>query len=580
MFRSASTTLCLCKSGELKVSELIAAVREAVIGRHQPITTPFGERPLVYADYVASGRALDFIEDYIRAEVLPTYANTHTETSFTGAQTTRLREQARDQIRSAVGGGDEDQVIFCGAGATAAVNKLIDILNLRLPRDLADRYQLERHIPSNQRPVVFIGPYEHHSNELPWRESIADVEVIPAGADGQPDLEILAQKLRLYQPRPLLIGSFSAASNVTGIKTDVAATTALLRAHGALAFWDYAAAGPYVGIEMNGEAPLDAVFISPHKFIGGPGTPGVLVVKRHLMNNSVPAVVGGGTVSYVTPEDHQFVTDRQRREEGGTPAIVEAVRAGLVFKLQQAVGVQEIARREHDFMQRALRRLRCCPNLEILGDEDVPRLAMLSLRFRFGERDLHYGFVVALLNDLFGIQARGGCSCAGPYGHRLLAMDLEYSRALEHQVQSGYAVLRPGWVRLSFNYFLDEAEFEYLLAALELVAEHGWRLLPYYHCEPATGTWRYQGEVPNLPANLDTLEIDSLLASPHGPNGTASLCGVVDRARTELLLEGRAGTLSRLRLPEEVEALRWFVLPREVLPALAGDAAVSAVAAG
>ena len=318
------------------MTTLIERIRHSVIGSRAPISTPFGEKPLIYADYTASGRSLGFIEEFIGEQVLPFYANTHTETSFTGAQTTALREQARSIIRRAVNGGSDDQVIFCGAGATAAINKLIDIMNLRLPDDLSRRYDLASSIPPSERPVVFIGPYEHHSNELPWRESIAELVVTPLDGQGQIDSRALEARLLAYADRPLKIGSFSAASNVTGVKSDVAGISALLKKHGALAFWDYAAAAPYVGIDMNGDTPLDAVFISPHKFIGGPGTPGVLVAKKAIMQNRVPAVVGGGTVKYVTPVDHRYIEDHERREEGGTPGIVESIRAGLVFKLQQA----------------------------------------------------------------------------------------------------------------------------------------------------------------------------------------------------------------------------------------------------
>lgn len=361
---------------------LIDTIRQAVIGDRQPIKTSFGLKPLIYADYTASGRALDFIEDYIRHQVMPFYANTHTETSYTGAQSTQLREQAREIIRAAVNGNSDDQIIFCGPGATAAINKLIDILNIRLPADLSERYQLMQNIPAAERPVVFIGPYEHHSNELPWRESIADVVAIALDRNGHIDTDSLQQKLVEYADRKIKIGSFSAASNVTGIKTDVDAITTLLHRHQALSLWDYAAAAPYVGIDMNKDqySYKDAVFISPHKFIGGPGTPGVLVVKKQLLNNRVPALPGGGTVSYVTPEDHRYTDNLERREEGGTPAIIESIRAGLAFKLQQDVGTDTIERLESDFIQRALKQWQQHDNIDVLGNPDADRLSIVSLR--------------------------------------------------------------------------------------------------------------------------------------------------------------------------------------------------------
>ena len=553
------------------MTTLIERIRHSVIGSRTPISTPFGEKPLIYADYTASGRSLGFIEDIIREQVLPYYANTHTETSFTGAQTTALREQARGIIRRAVNGSSEDQVIFCGAGATAAINKLIDILNLRLPDDLSRRYDLADSIPPQERPVVFIGPYEHHSNELPWRESIAELVVTPLTARGQIDTGALEAKLLAYADRPLKIGSFSAASNVTGVKSDVPGISALLKKHGALAFWDYAAAAPYVGIDMNADTPLDAVFISPHKFIGGPGTPGLLVAKQSILQNRVPAVVGGGTVKYVTPVDHRYIEDHERREEGGTPGIVESIRAGLVFKLQQEVGTQEIGRLEGDFVERALQRFSACPGLTVLGDREAPRLSIVSLRFRHGQRDLHYGFVVALLNDLFGIQMRGGCSCAGPYGHNLLGMDMAYSKAIETELDKGNMLFRPGWVRLNFNYFIDEDEFEYLVRAVELVATHGWRLLPYYHADTVGGVWRYQGQHRDLPVSLDTLDfsadpqIDA--GRPAIATDLADLCAAAER---ELLLENRSGIRANLELSAEAERLRWFVLPQEVAAQMDG----------
>jgi len=259
--------------------DLIETIRASVIGEDEAVLGPYGARRVTYADYTASGRALTFIEDYIREVVLPLYANTHTESSGTGLQTTRFREEAREIIRQAVGATSEHAVIFCGSGSTGAINRMIDVLNLRIPADLDDRYRLSRRIPAAERPVVFLGPFEHHSNELPWRESIADVVVIQEDADGHVDLGHLEQELLRHQGRELKIGSFSAASNVTGIITDWKAISALLHQHGALSFWDFAAAAPYVKVEMTGLG-LDAIFISPHKFIGGPGTPGVLAARR------------------------------------------------------------------------------------------------------------------------------------------------------------------------------------------------------------------------------------------------------------------------------------------------------------
>jgi selenocysteine lyase/cysteine desulfurase len=554
---------------------LIEKIRNDVIGQRCAIKTPFGSKPLVYADYTASGRSLGFIEDHIRQQVLPYYANTHTETTFTGATTTAWRESARKMVREAVNGGVDDKVIFCGSGATAAINKLIDILNLRLPADLNERCQLAAMVPEDEKPVVFIGPYEHHSNELPWRESLAQLEVIPLDEFGGIDTRALEQALQKHQHRKLLIGSFSAASNVTGIKSDVNGVSAILKQYGALVCWDYAAAGPYVRIDMNAGTALDAIFLSPHKFVGGPGTPGILVAKRHVFRNRVPAMVGGGTVSYVTPKDHVYVEDIERREEGGTPAIVESIRAGLVFSLQQQVGIDTIQAREAEVAAVVMARLRNCSNIEVLGSADAHRLPIFSMRFWHGERELHYGYVVSLLNDLFGIQVRGGCSCAGPYAHSLLSMDMAYSKQIEAAVTSGAGIMRPGWVRLNFNYFIAEDELEYLLGALELVAEHGWRLLPCYFYDTKHGVWRHRSY---QEINKDPVAgINWLAPAPDclSEAGEFSLAAELKHAREELSRTDHKKDTCCLKLAPEHERIRWFIAPGEVLQEPAAIVSVS-----
>lgn len=497
---------------DLPEPEILTRIRESVIGDDQVMYSPFGPRRVTYADYTASGRAVEFIERFIHDEVLPRYANTHTESSGTGLQTTRLREDARRIIKDSVNGGDDTCVIFCGSGSTSAINKLIGILNLRIPADLDRKYHLSEHIPHAERPVVFIGPYEHHSNELPWRESIADIVTIREDSNGQIDCEQLEQELIRYQNRPLRIASFSAASNVTGILSDTHAVTQLVHSYGALAFWDFAAAAPYVDIEMNPRcsdhpnAYKDAIFLSPHKFIGGPGTPGVLIIRKELLTNSVPDVVGGGTVAYVNAEEHLYLNDPEHREEGGTPAIIEAIRAGLVFQLKNAVGVDTIRAREHDLVRRAIASWNTHQNIHILGNLDADRLSIVSFVIRKpGGMYLHHNFVVAVLNDLFGIQSRGGCSCAGPYGHRLLGIDLETSHEYEREISTGCEGIKPGWIRVNFNYFISEAVFRYIIQSVELIAEHGWKLLPFYRFDAASGRWHHREGAVEPPLRLTML---------------------------------------------------------------------------
>lgn len=464
---------------------LIDQIRASVIGEGRIIPGPFGPRPLVYADFIASGRSLDLIENFIRDNVLPTYGNTHTETSYTGRQTTTLREEARQIIADAVGATKAHAVIFTGNGATAAFDRLVRGM------------EIEQKVRAGDPPVVFVGPYEHHSNDLPWRESGAIVERILLNSAGQIDLDHLADRLNAHQHASLKIGAFSAASNVTGVRTDLKAISKLLHQNSAVFICDFAAAAPYVDMQLSFDpddplARIDAIVYSSHKFVGGPGASGVLIADKALFTSDRPSVTGGGTVSYVTADHHTYVRDIERREEAGTPGIIGDIRAGAVMALKEAVGSAAIEAHENTIIKTALDRLSHVDGIDILGPKDADRIGVMSFNLSSKGQRLHYGFVVALLNDLFGIQARGGCSCAGPYAHELLDISNTSAASFEDIVSHGQSIMRPGWVRLGFNYFFDDETVDYIISAILFISENGLRFLSDYNVDASQGVWRHK----------------------------------------------------------------------------------------
>jgi len=495
--------------------DVTALLRRAEIGRRAFVETPFGRRLVTYADQTATGRALSFVEEALAA-VRPLYANTHTSISTTGRVMTRLREEARRVVARAVHASDEDVVLFTGSGATAAVNKLVGLLGLRISEPLERRYGLSRHIPAAERPAVLVSPYEHHSNELPWLESVAEVVEVGLGADGRLDLADLDAKARALSGRPLKVGTFSAGSNVTGALTDVRAVARVLHAHGFLACADYAAAGPYLPIDMHPPDPaerLDAIFVSTHKFLGGSEGSGLLVAHRDLFRSRVPERPGGGTVAYVAAFDQvsvDYTTHLAEREEGGTPDILGDVRAALAFLVKEAAGPERILAHDLELAGRAVARLSRHPRLTLYGPPG-PRLPILS----FNVEGLHHDLASALLDQLFGIQNRAGCACAGPYGHKLLGVSAARSADYRRAIAAGVLALKPGWVRLSLPWYATEAEVEFLLRAVELLADHGEAFVPLYRLGWRDGLWRHLDGEPADPAPL-RLDAAALLEAAAG----------------------------------------------------------------
>ncbi|HXV78168.1 MAG TPA: aminotransferase class V-fold PLP-dependent enzyme [Candidatus Polarisedimenticolaceae bacterium] len=511
--------------------EVTTWLREQVVGGHTRIQTPFGPRLIYYADLTATGRHLAFVDEWVN-RLSPYYANTHTAVSSTGNLLTELRATARAIIAQAVNASNQDEVVFVGSGATAAANKLVGLLGWRISEPLERVHRLGQAIPAAARPVVFVGPYEHHSNLLPWLESIAEVVEIGADSSGKISLGELEARLAQYSARETKVGSFSAASNVTGVLSDVRAIARVLHRNGALAFFDYAAAAPYVPIDMHpgtDDERVDALFLSPHKFLGGPGSSGVLVARRELFRSRVPERPGGGTVDYVAGARRDavdYVTGLAEREEGGTPAIAGDLRAGASFLVKHAIGPQEILEHEMRLAEAAIARLAQHRKIKVLGPRDLPRLAILSLSID----GLHHDLASALLDHLFGIQNRAGCSCAGPYGHDLLGIRPEASARFRRLVRRGLNGMKPGWVRLSLPYYANPEDIEFVLRAIEFVADHGIDFVPLYRLNWRDGVWRHiDGVVPPSPGI--ELSIEALEDAADNPRG-----GVYERRLGETAL--------------------------------------------
>ncbi|SDK96527.1 Selenocysteine lyase/Cysteine desulfurase [Catalinimonas alkaloidigena] len=443
--------------------------RTQIIGIDQEFSSPYGaHQPIVYADWTASGRLYRPIEARLCEAIYPFVANTHTETNSTGRGMTDAYHQALHLIKQHVHAGPDDCILSCYSGMTGVVNKFQRILGLRVH----ERYKGLIQLAEEDRPVVFITHMEHHSNQTSWLETLADVEIIGADADGLVDLDDLDRLLEKYEHRKLKMAAVTSCSNVTGIFTPYHDIAARMHAAGGYCFVDFACSAPYIDIDMHPPQEghhLDAIYFSPHKFLGGPGTTGILIFHKSLYHNAVPDNPGGGTVDWTNPwGEHKYVDDIEAREDGGTPAFLQTIKVALCIKLKEEMGVENMLRREKEQLDLLWEPLSQIPNLHLLAPQHRDRLAVVS----FYIDGLHYNVGVKILNDRFGIQVRGGCSCAGTYGHYLLNVEREYSRRITELINQGDYSQKPGWIRLSLHPTTSDAEIRYLVESLRQLAAH------------------------------------------------------------------------------------------------------------
>lgn len=437
--------------------------RNNIIGIDQTFSTPYGLKKIIYADWIASGRLYNPIEKIIEEKFYPFVGNTHSESSATGTTMTAAYHEARSIIKNHVNASNSDVLIFAGSGMTSAINKFQRLLGLKI----CEQLQKYTKVPAEEKPVVFLTHMEHHSNHTSWLETICDVVVIEPDENGLININHFSELLEQYKKRKLKIGSFTAASNVTGIETPYHTLAKMMHNYGGLCFVDFAAAAPYVNINMHPNDPeekLDAIFFSPHKFLGGPGTAGVLIFDSNLYKIRVPDHPGGGTVDWTNPwGGHMYIKDIELREDGGTPGFIQAIRAALSIKLKEEMGVQNILTREHELLKTAFDRLTKIPTLHILAQESKNRLGIIS----FYVEDIHYNLMVKILNDRYGIQMRGGCSCAGTYGHYLLHVDPTRSKRITDKINDGDLSEKPGWVRFSLHPTMTDNELLVIINAIE-----------------------------------------------------------------------------------------------------------------
>lgn len=464
--------------------------RENTVGIDMQLETPAGTKPLVYADWIASGRLYEPMERIMHEQIAPRIGNTHSESSYTGKAMTNTYHEAHSIIKEHVHASDDDVIITAGSGMTSVLCKFQRILGLKIPEKFKDQIDL----PEEERPIVFVTHMEHHSNQTSWLETIADVEVLEPTADLLVDPEMLKKALEKYSNRKVKIGSFTACSNVTGIETPYHKLAGIMHAHGGYCFVDFAASAPYVDIDMNPENEarrLDAIFFSPHKFLGGPGSSGVLIFDKKLYQNRIPDHPGGGTVTWTNPwGGRHYFNDIEIREDGGTPGFLQAIRAALAIRLKEKMSVDKIRARENELLEIAFTKFAKIPQLHILAENIRDRLGVIS----FYVENMHHNLMVKLLNDHYGIQVRGGCSCAGTYGHLLLNVTQQQSNRITNLIDQGDFSQKPGWVRLSLHPTMTDKELHYILDAIKEVIEYADTWKQDYRYSSSTNEFYHKSE--------------------------------------------------------------------------------------
>lgn len=480
----------MTKQTETQLEQYFTPFRDHIIGINQVFQSPFGQKKIIYTDWTASGRLYRPIEEKLINQFGPFVANTHTETTISGTAMTMAYHQARQIIKSHVNAANTDVLITDGTGMTGVVNKFQRILGLRIPENLKEFTT----IPEALKPIVFISHMEHHSNQTSWLETIADVEVIPANEQGLFCIDNLKTLLEKYKDRVFKIASITSCSNVTGIKTPYHDVAKLMHQNNGVCFVDFACSGPYVQINMHPEdteSYLDAIFFSPHKFLGGPGTCGVLIFNQNLYKNNVPDCPGGGTVSWTNPwGEHKYIDNIEDREDGGTPGFLQVIKTALAIQLKEQMGVNNILNREHEIVELVFEQLGNMENINILAGDHQDRLGVIS----FYIDELHYNLGVKMLNDRFGIQTRGGCSCAGTYGHYLLHVDQETSNDLVCQIASGDMIKKPGWIRMSIHPTTTTEEVLYVCESIKQVAKHHKTWSKDYLYDAKTNNFRHKDD--------------------------------------------------------------------------------------